>query len=167
MISTLWWRDKPVASAENRKTIRRTRAFRRSLSHIWCITFVQRFLRDVFSSDVCVAIYTETHTHLTRPIVLSSLTKILKHRQIGHISLTEKNRTILSAVFKLLHAQEVGQDSSVGIATRYGLDGPGIDPARGMDVCVVCVVQWRQMTNCGRIKTQKQVRIKYTQRTRE
>jgi hypothetical protein len=27
-----------------------------------------------------------------------------------------------------LHQQFVGRNSSVGIATRYGLDGPGIDP---------------------------------------
>ena len=26
-----------------------------------------------------------------------------------------------------------GQDSSVGIATRYGLDGPGIESQRGRD----------------------------------
>ena len=28
----------------------------------------------------------------------------------------------------------VGRDSSVGIATRYGLDGPGIEPRWGRDL---------------------------------
>jgi hypothetical protein len=31
----------------------------------------------------------------------------------------------------LLHAWVVGRDSSVGIATRYGLDGPGIESGWG------------------------------------
>ena len=65
---------------------------------------------------------------------------------------------ILYSIFLLL----LRGDSSVGIATRYGLDGPGIPvserskarvfgrslarvaglyPAGIMDVCVVCVVQ--------------------------
>jgi hypothetical protein len=38
-----------------------------------------------------------------------------------------------------------GKNSSVGIATRYGLDGPGIESAadrllRLRDVCIVCVL---------------------------
>jgi hypothetical protein len=31
----------------------------------------------------------------------------------------------------ILHVSSVDQDSSVGIATRYGLDGPGIESRRG------------------------------------
>jgi hypothetical protein len=33
--------------------------------------------------------------------------------------------------YKLLHNTSVGRDSSAGIATRYGLDGPGIESRWG------------------------------------
>ena len=49
--------------------------------------------------------------------------------------------------------------SIVGIA--------GSNPAGGMDVCVVCVVQYGQKAKARAIRTKKQVRIKYKERTRE
>ena len=75
--------------------------------------------------------------------------------------------------------QIVVQDSSVGIATRYWMDGPGIwirpipvaerskarvcdrslaevpglNPAGGMDVCVVCVVQSGQRSSTENTKS--------------
>ena len=78
------------------------------------------------------------------------------------------------------------RDTSVGMATRYGLVGPGIempipeakssktrvcgrsvtgaagsDPAWGMDVCVVCC------TVTGKRQSQdKEVQIKYTEQTK-
>jgi len=39
----------------------------------------------------------------------------------------------LKIVNVLLHAWVVGRDSSVGIATRYGLDGPGIESQWGRE----------------------------------
>jgi hypothetical protein len=30
-------------------------------------------------------------------------------------------------------SKQTGRDSSVGVATRYGLDGPGIESRRGRD----------------------------------
>jgi hypothetical protein len=43
----------------------------------------------------------------------------------------------------------------------------GSNPASGLDVCVVCVVQQRQKAKCGTVQTKKEVRIKYKERTRE
>jgi hypothetical protein len=34
-------------------------------------------------------------------------------------------------IFEPIHKYQVGRDSSVGIATGYGLDGPGIDSRWG------------------------------------
>ena len=39
----------------------------------------------------------------------------------------------LQAILGALGPTSVGRDSSVGIATRYGLDGPGIESRRGRD----------------------------------
>ena len=37
----------------------------------------------------------------------------------------------------------------------------GLNPGRGVDVCVMCVVSKDKKAKCRTIKTQKQVRIKY------
>jgi hypothetical protein len=37
------------------------------------------------------------------------------------------------SIFEFYIEKEGGRDSSVGIATRYGLDGPGIDSRWGRD----------------------------------
>ena len=82
--------------------------------------------------------------------------------------------------------------NGAGIATRYGLDGPGIkslpipvakrskarvwgrslagnagsNPGRGMDGCIVFVSKHKK-AEPRTIKTKKQVPIEYKQRTRE
>ena len=70
----------------------------------------------------------------------------------------------------------MGRDVSVGIATRYGLDGPGIEsadfsggavcglshagvagsnPADGMDVDDTCIVKLRQKGKAWTIRTKR------------
>ena len=55
-------------------------------------------------------------------------------------------------------------------ANVCGRTHPGIagsNPAWGMDVCVVYVVEERQKAKFRKIQTKKQVRIKYKERKRE
>ena len=49
------------------------------------------------------------------------------------IGLHHINTDLLLKIFKLNTSRWMGRDSSVGIATRYGLGGSGIESSRGRD----------------------------------
>ena len=63
------------------------------------------------------------------------LSKIDRSAKWIHPSLLRNHNHHLapSTYFHRLYKLRQGQDSSVGIATRYGLDGPGIESRRGED----------------------------------
>jgi hypothetical protein len=52
---------------------------------------------------------------------------------ISFASFSQNLLTLLCHTFKLSTVSTVGRDSSVGIATRYGLDGLGIESQWGRD----------------------------------
>ena len=45
-------------------------------------------------------------------------------------NIISKKKTLLKDLFRGVHYKERGPGSSVGIATDYGLDGPGSNPGR-------------------------------------
>ena len=51
----------------------------------------------------------------------------------GHVSHCDRRARVVHRVFKELRLLRMGRDSSVGIATRYGLDGPRIESRWGRD----------------------------------
>jgi len=52
---------------------------------------------------------------------------------MGCTACTEPQCLYMGAFFKGLEGVGVDRGSSVGIATDYGLDGPGSNPGRGRD----------------------------------
>ena len=72
---------------------------------------------------MCVSSYNIPHqTHVPQPTIPASYHKVCATKEnntVCHLTTVLLLRFVLCTV--------VGRDSSVGIATRYGLDGPGIE----------------------------------------
>ena len=76
---------------------------------------------EIFYSKISSLIYQTTRRH------------ILQGRNL-HINATGSLKFVfISVSFELPFVIFGCRDSSVGIATRYGLDGPGIEPRCGRD----------------------------------
>ena len=73
---------------------------------------------DVVPQDSPRHIYSETYNDLI-PLLPRSCNRLREY--------------LLQFTSKEFDVPVVGRDSSVGIATRYGVDGPGIESRRGRD----------------------------------
>jgi len=74
--------------------------------------------------------------HTVAPVNLKTYIRINANEVVQRTAQKFGNiNTTINYTFSILSYLKVGRDSSIGIATRYGLDGPGTESRWGGEIC--------------------------------
>jgi hypothetical protein len=139
-----WSRDKTLLSC-----IQMVADSEENYIHLWTLetlilVTVSRWFSGLLTSTIIVAITLSSRGKLRFPAVLppeililsspearlTEITWLIGHNQQGSSSTELWIVALYNSVFPCVHT---GWDSSVGTATRFGLDGPGIESLWGRD----------------------------------